>query len=78
MYAIVYPDLCTMALRVARPATRSVATTGLVGKSGLKHKEGPGRRLPPEACRWMYQILSAIAALHARSLCHRDVKLGKL
>jgi serine/threonine protein kinase len=44
------------------------------GDFGDKVKERGLHLTEPEASDWMRQVLSAIAALHAKAICHRDIK----
>merc|ERR1719440_606520 len=44
------------------------------GDFGDKLKERASSLREEDAADWMRQIMSAIAALHARDICHRDIK----
>lgn len=44
------------------------------GDFGDKIQERGTSLTEPEAAAWTFQMLSAIAALHAQTICHRDIK----
>lgn len=44
------------------------------GDFGDKIQERSKSLAEPEAASWTFQMLSAIAALHAQTICHRDIK----
>jgi len=44
------------------------------GDFAEKMQERSGSWLEAEACNWMLQVFSAISVLHARYICHRNVK----